>query len=865
MSNRSGKINSILSKKNFERTDFPMVPEVTRGYQTTEIQKAFKGNEIANDIVESLKRKTVMKDIEKNRILALSDDHVTELDEKDIRIIANRALAQVNEFVTLVANKGWNKNYVKSILVGLESIHAAFIDVPTFNRAKKGLNELLRNGMENGSDDDRLQIKKGIEEFFHESYKSIAKEKIQFKNIPYSLKNTEEKEYLRNEFIYEMFEAGVMDYEFLAQNGIISNLDFITFEELYRKGGRLTPAQVENAYYLADIFDTREEMLEYFAKKDKRYFSQFATLEDVVEFLDQEKIDLKTVQKRFNKDTIKELSPEMLESLFMQGSFPRTTDFVEYVSVKNGTEKYITKKALEGLSREALLKVVLSDKIKYKISLESQDYIDMFGKLNIDDILLLESSGKVNPEDVIKITKFSSIKIENPEEYEHVSKKVLDFYNADKLGELASGEKINLRFAEIFNDFIQNDFSENERKEYFKKLSEELSQKEDAENIVIKLSNAGINLSELDYTISVDTISDMYLDDIVDEKNVIDMYNQGLIEPSVIRELFDDNEIRELFNSGRLDYRILKLLDNRQDVIRMALVTGILATDELMRLYSDKDGLSPEEFLGIIKDYDFGDERIVEYITDDITPEKIEELFKNYYISQDDLSELVSRGLISQKEAKEFAERIATDEEYESIFNDVHGFIVLTEDTPEGESVVQPVYRGEGSKRASQIKIDPELQELLLEDVGFDLRRPILQGANNSLNGYRLYPSKEHGLMVFLNGNKAGNATYIMTLQQGMYFIKKIVRDGLLRQEKGDEVIVESDATKQALRETEHVKVKNASAGWGKNVVDAMKALSPSFKEKLSEDKEYKNDIEDVIAEIRADYKKRLEDSGVEL
>ena len=104
-----------------------------------------------------------------------------------------------------------------------------------------------------------------------------------------------------------------------------------------------------------------------------------------------------------------------------------------------------------------------------------------------------------------------------------------------------------------------------------------------------------------------------------------------------------------------------------------------------------------------------------------------------------------------------------------------------------------------------------------------------------------------------------------MTLQQGMYFIKKIVRDGLLRQEKGDEVIVESDATKQSLRETEHVKVKNASAGWGKNVVDAMKTLSPSFKEKLSKDKEYKSDIEDVIAEIRADYKKRLEDSGVEL
>ena len=86
----------------------------------------------------------------------------------------------------------------------------------------------------------------------------------------------------------------------------------------------------------------------------------------------------------------------------------------------------------------------------------------MFGKLNIDDILLLEKSGKVNPEDIIKITKFSSIKIENPAEYEQISKKILDFYNADKLSELANGEKINLRFAQIFNDFIQNDFSENE-------------------------------------------------------------------------------------------------------------------------------------------------------------------------------------------------------------------------------------------------------------------------------------------------------------------------------------------------------------------------------------------------------------------
>ena len=65
MSNRSGKINSILSKKSFERTDIPVAPEVTRGISSTEVMMNFKGVESVNDIIEALKRKTLIKDIEK--------------------------------------------------------------------------------------------------------------------------------------------------------------------------------------------------------------------------------------------------------------------------------------------------------------------------------------------------------------------------------------------------------------------------------------------------------------------------------------------------------------------------------------------------------------------------------------------------------------------------------------------------------------------------------------------------------------------------------------------------------------------------------------------------------------------------------
>ena len=160
--------------------------------------------------------------------------------------------------------------------------------------------------------------------------------------------------------------------------------------------------------------------------------------------------------------------------------------------------------------------------------------------------------------------------------------------------------------------------------------------------------------------------------------------------------------------------------------------------------------------------------------------EKIQALFNNYYISQDDLSTLVARNIITKQEADDFAKQIATHEQYESIFALDDRYIKLTRET-DGESHgggYHPPYipGGHLPSRASQIKNDPELQELLLSQIGFDERTLVLQGTNNSLDGYRIYPSEDYGVMVFLKNDKPGNATYIMSLQQGMYFLNKIIK-----------------------------------------------------------------------------------------
>ena len=277
-----------------------------------------------------------------------------------------------------------------------------------------------------------------------------------------------------------------------------------------------------------------------------------------------------------------------------------------------------------------------------------------------------------------------------------------------------------------------------------------------------------------------------------------------------------------------------------------------------MALYSKEDGIQIDEFSDIVDGIELGDDSLTDYLLDDISPDKVKALFNRYFISHDDLSLLVARNIIDVKQAEEFAEQMATNEQYESIFNLDRRIIRLTSETEGGFGGNGGHRVGPGPRRPGQIKNDPELQELLLSQIGFDERTLVLEGTNNSLDGYKVFPSKEHKVMVFLKNDKPGNATYVMSLQQGLFFLNKIVREK--RAQSGEIILAEelqSDATKQALRETEFVKVRNASAGWGANIVDAMKKISPQFRSKLRTQSEYKASIDEVVEEIREDYKAR--------
>ena len=85
-------------------------------------------------------------------------------------------------------------------------------------------------------------------------------------------------------------------------------------------------------------------------------------------------------------------------------------------------------------------------------------------------------------------------------------------------------------------------------------------------------------------------------------------------------------------------------------------------------LYSDAEGIDIEELKYIFEKQSLENDNLAEYIPDDMDEKKIEGLFEEYFISHDDLSVLVSRGIISSEAAEEYANKMVAHDVLESIF-----------------------------------------------------------------------------------------------------------------------------------------------------------------------------------------------------
>jgi len=512
-----------------------------------------------------------------------------------------------------------------------------------------------------------------------------------------------------------------------------------------------------------------------------------------------------------------------------------------------------------------LKNLVLSTEIKYEIPFKSMDYINLFGKLNIDDILELHKEGKIENQDIIKVIDKMPGDIEFLE-YVKTLDEIFEFYDADRFEEMIQSGKLNEKFVENYNKLTFDFLQEMSRKLHFEELIGALKTKENGTELIITLLQKGMNIPkglELgESKLDTDTIEDMFLNDQMSEEDILKLHKLNLIDIKFVKEVFKDSpRIEKYYEDGKLPLESLNILDKNKtvEVLKKQLIDGKIGVPEILKLYSDEDGIGIDEFVEIDRFMqENGKNMIVEnmsdYLLNNILPEKVQALFNKQYISPDDLSLLIGRGVITEEQAKTYADELSTDKKYEELFNEHEGIIELTTRELPAEEIGK---RNEGNKRknprANKVKNDPELQKKLLDTIGFDKRVLVLKGEQNSLAGYKVYLSKKLKTMVFINEENVGNATYITSLEQGMFLVNNIKRNNGLKIAQQ----LQSAVTKSSLRETPHVKVKNAAKGWGANVVDSMIELNPTLENELKPNCKYNEKINGIIEEIREDYEIR--------
>lgn len=788
----------------------------------------------------AIKDKTTIYDGKRKKIFAFRDNIVLEIEPQMEEQLAVQLRETLKNWLKRVKGKIYSVQEVAEIFLNIERYDASYISHKALDETKDLFYDFIRSEREKGPAKE-VTIGMALHQFLGASRADIPQGVRSFKNVEYTVRFDREKEMLRALYLAELIRKDVLDFDFLKEFGEFERLspDFVDYS--FRGTRALERDQLIEAMMGSGELKNEEEVLEYYFKVDRKFFYEIATTEQLVNYWLADRFDdngkrnseRNNVIRKFMVNDLAEIDSEVLERLLSVENLPKN-NFID--STKDGN--YISKFLLKKLGRESLLRILCSDTVKYKNSLTSEELIDRYEDLVVLDYITLFKRGYINPEDMIKLVKFANV------DKGDIKPGLSLFYNAEILERVIKEGKATPKFLEDYDKFVNEMLSKEEREEYQNRLAVEISQREDKEEYILDFVRNGIEFGKIEnYQIGYQRIEDLYIEEAISEKDILKLYSKGLTTLDVIDQIFSQEEILENYKSGKLDARALSLIKDKK-VLAKEFEEERIPAQDVITIYAMENGIGLEDLKTIMGDK-IDEIEIGELLPDTISQEKIEELFKNYYISHDELSILVSRGLVTKEQADKYAQELTSHEEFESMFQG-SGIAVLTRDT-EGESTgPRPLSTPSGTVE-HKLKNDPDLQIRLLEELGFDKRTIKLVGATNSLNGYTVYPSEDLGVMVFIKNEKVGNATYIMSLAQGMYFLKKVSRG------KG-EASLESDATKNEIRETEHVRVRNASKGWGQNIVDSIRQLNPEFAQKYRRDSEYQRRVKAIIEDIREDY-----------
>lgn len=843
--------------------------------------------ETINDIIQN---KAIFYCKNKRKMLGVAGDEIVEITEQFVERATSAFRLALDTFISNYENKPIDPQELGKLLVFFNRINMLGVKNSTCEKCKNDLMRFIRERSLK-SDEDLRDISDGVSAFMRDSIERLMDKNAKVGNTEYDLKNGKYVSFMTNLFISEFVKNELINYNYLEETGIIDAMSDEELSKIYVDKGIFNSNDLVRAIMRRKGIESEFEALEYLYKTERKNFLKILTPEDAVAFMVMGKFESERERnealKLFKPELLFNIRSEFLEDILSTKLSLKYAPFLkQYPELGEGI--YIDREIMKKLSRRQLLTILFSERVLYKNPLSSEELVDIFNPdvpddideqykeiekdldknddqigvkgFNFRDIVLLCKLGKIKNADVLKIFKFY-----NSLDYNNQFKMVCElsaFYDINKLQEMLENGEINEKFIENYNNLINSPEFSDIREVYMDTLQEQLEEHSDREDIYLKLVKTGLDI-DVGMTVPTGRIADLYLEGVYNENDIIRFYSRGIISLDVIRQMFTDEEIIDKFEAGVFDYRVLNALEEKNLNIGMLLEEQKISLAQLVKLFATEDGLKIEEFKEISQLISLEGINIAELIPDDISPEKVEELAKNWFISHDDLSALVSREIITREKADELAEEIASHEMYESIFGQENGIIVLSsQDELEGRK--HRKRNGTLDPRTKKLKNDPALQEKLFDDLGFDSIGNIkLTGVKNSLDGYSIYSSEDLGIVVFMKNDKPNNATYVMSVQQALYTLANIRReDGIISEKlkSGETVVRRTDATKQAIRNTEHVKVINASRNWGENVIDAMRKVSNKSTQKLSPKTDLRKKLETLLEDIREDYDRRKDE-----
>ena len=837
------------------------------------------GRDIEKEFPEIIARSSVFYRPKTHSIIGAYNNQLMEINQNHV----NAILEKFHEYVKKFIEDGTTKAHTSEEWFNLLSYGCKINMLGSKVFFQEHINGIIRQLLKANMDLSQKNYDETIKGFmkFVIAMKPYLNKEGKVRGTSYDINNGRYTSFMIHKYISDFVKDDVINYELIKMMDLRKNMSEEEFSSLYIDRNLVPTIDLIKDTVLSGKAKDEREAIEYLLRNHKTVFFNGLDSDEAIMVLLSMKVenskDKEKLLKKIDMKSIEELSPSNLIG-FLELNLPTRNASYLTTYPKLGKGLYFKKEFIQDLTREKKMRLfnrmILRNTIKYRNPLTSEELVDMYDG-NIDeenknsdktkglrflDISLLCANGWIQPQDVIKVNQFKYSIEDDRKKLDHYFN-LTNFYTIERLNSMRENGQMNGRFVENYNTFINELDQTLEKKYYFDKLKDELEKTENKEEVYINLLKAGLNL-DIKMQLTPQIVSDLYLEEKCTDEDIVMLYQKGIVLPEVLKEILTDEQIITKVCDGEIDYHALNLIGERTLNLGILLEEGKIDLSQLIGLYSIDNGLTIEELRYISEIVSFGDTNIAELLPDDITVEKVEQLTKNWLISQDDLSSLVERKIITQEKANKLAEEIESHDIYMKFFGNNAGVIQLTNETESREA--SPVYHErKHSSRERMIKNSPQLQEELFRRLSFDNQGDILlRGRNNSLDGYRIFSSEELGVVSFIKNDEPGNATYVMSVPQAAFTIDKIEREDRIVAEKlkQGEVFARSDATKKGIRETEHVKIINASRNWGRNMLEAMRQVSKKAREKIGDYSRYNHDINVLLLEIQRDYDRRKND-----